>query len=37
LDEHIDQGQSPGSTLQAGRPQDDLRSRLNPNPTRAER
>jgi hypothetical protein len=37
LDERIDQDQSTGSTLQPGRPQENIRNRLNPNPIRAER
>jgi hypothetical protein len=37
LDERIDQHQSTGPTLQAGRPQENIRNRLNPNPIRAER
>jgi hypothetical protein len=37
LDERIDQHQSTGSTLQPGRPQENIRNRFNPNPIRAER
>jgi hypothetical protein len=37
LDERIDQDQSTGSTLQPGRPQENIRSYLNPHPIRAER
>jgi hypothetical protein len=37
LDERIDQDQSIGSTLQPGRPQENIRNRLNPNPIQAER
>jgi hypothetical protein len=37
LDKRIDQDQSTGSTLQPGRPQENIRNRLNPNPIRAER
>jgi hypothetical protein len=36
-DERIDQDQSTGSTLQPGRPKQNIRNRLNPNPIRAER
>ena len=36
LDERIDQEQSTGSTLQRGRPQENIRNRLNPNPIRAK-
>ncbi len=34
LDERIDQDQRTGSTLQRGRPQENIRNRLNPNPIR---
>jgi hypothetical protein len=37
LDERIDQDQSSLSTLQPGRPQQNIRNRLNPDPIRAER
>jgi hypothetical protein len=36
-DERIDQDQSTGSHLRSGRPQQNIRNRLNPNPIRAER
>src|SRR5580658_2929781 len=37
LDEPTDQDQSTGSTLQPGRPQENIPNRLNPHPIRAER
>jgi hypothetical protein len=36
LDERIEQDQSTGSTLQPGRPQENIRNRLDPHPIRAE-
>jgi hypothetical protein len=37
LDERTDQYQSTGSTPQPGKPQESIRSRLDPHPARAER
>jgi hypothetical protein len=37
LDERINQDQGTGPALQPGRPQENIRNRLNPKPIRAER